>query len=648
MSRVCCAFALLVLIHFSFPSQLSACGYDFIGDCSTSIGLRINGTPDSFSLASCPFGTVFNGLDLGLIQSLSLIKGKGVTWESCQNNVTNIALFYRVYEEGQSGGSWQSIDLAQDYFTLVGPYTTRYRSKTTNINLCTGLSIGNSYILEVYLRAEIDTIGDDFIPETFLFQNNNGSNFKMRFEYGGASAPPFTVVTTKQKHLDCFGDTTGVAGVSVYGNQAGLFYQWSGFNNNFPVLANLPAGSYTVTVSGQNGYTQSQTIVLQQPPALQNEFFNIVSVDCGGTGGQVSALASDGIPPYQYVWSTGQQGPVSSIPNIGLWQLTITDAHLCSAVFSVMVPGTPAVEETVFKEICLGETLSFEGQTFTATGDYDILLDGPDACDTLYHLQLLAFNAAGLLDGLPDSSAISCANPTVLLCVENIPGASYVWQNMNAETIGDSSCQSIASAGVYELDVIWQGIQASCAASGEVNIHAFFTAPELTFITLNASGPQNTDGGIVVKATGGTPSYSISSNEFGSSNDSLIVLENVPPGDYCFTVTGADGCSQTACATVSFSSATTLAETGDWKIYPNPAHAGRPIHIELPAGFASEDLGIEWSDLAGRTETGQVEQVESGSLWVLAPAAFSSGPALIRLRCGGVDFGTRLLFFTEY
>lgn len=151
----------------------------------------------------------------------------------------------------------------EDYNTLVGPYTTRYRSADANVNLTAGLLVGQDYTLEAYFHAQVDTIGNDFLPETFIVQNNDGLNYHLNFRYGGPAAPPFTVVDTRKTAPACYGDTTGIVGVSVYGNETGLFYHWNYVeNDNFHTLYNVPAGMYIVTVTGAGGYSQADTVWL--------------------------------------------------------------------------------------------------------------------------------------------------------------------------------------------------------------------------------------------------------------------------------------------------------------------------------------------------------------------------------------------------
>lgn len=327
---------LIIILH---SAVAFSCGYGYIGDCSTGVHLSINGTVDSFEVAQCPYLKSFDGLDLGSIQNLALVKATSITWESCTNNVTGVQLIYNIHKVNESPGNWLALNLNQDYHIQDGAYDTRYSSKSGNVNLLSGLSLGQDYILEVYFIALVDTIGNDFIPEASLKQDNNGKNYKIRFRYDGPNAPPFTVVTTLVQNLKCNGDQSGRAGVSVYGNQTNLFYQWSNVNSNFFAQYNLPAGSYTVTVSGINGYTQARTIVLTEPPALQLVLVQApIEVGCAGTDTLYTTIsATNKAQKPTYAWfkdgilvSTDSVYTTPLFPLINNLSVTIKDAQGCT------------------------------------------------------------------------------------------------------------------------------------------------------------------------------------------------------------------------------------------------------------------------------------------------------------------------------
>lgn len=315
-----------VAILFISLSRSFACGYAWISDCSSQVNLQINGVQDSFNTARCPYGYPLDGTQLGNIQSLALVNASAITWESCQNNVSAVFLKYRIYEQGFPTSPWQTLSLSQFKQNIEGPYTTRYRHSPVNISLSNGLIIGKNYILELYFQAEIDTLGDDFLPETSIYQNNSGANYKLGFTYGGATAPPLSLLAHPTPP-SCNGGNDGKLSVSTYGNLSGVFYQWSNINLNFFQQSSLMAGNYGITVSNSLGHSASQNIQLSQPEPLQTVFSNIQSVGCQNSLGSATVTPQGGTPPYNYNWQNGQQSATAQFLTGGNWGLTVTDAQ---------------------------------------------------------------------------------------------------------------------------------------------------------------------------------------------------------------------------------------------------------------------------------------------------------------------------------
>ncbi len=512
------AFLILNAFLLLSAEKITACGYDWVGECASSVHLRINGTLDSFAIADCPSGIRYNGLHLGTLQNLSLANAKAITWESCFNNVSAVALKYRVYEQGGGAGGFQTLNLEQDYFTLLGAYTTRYRSKASNIDLAAGLTLGKTYVLEVYLVAEVDTIGDDFIPETTLVKNNGGQNYRLTFTYGGPSASPFVVVPTIVKKPNCHGESNGTISVSVWGDHTGLFYHWSNVNLNFYQQNNLPAGTYTVTVTGAN-YAESQTIVLGQPDALAVQATNVQPVVCGGGLGSITLLPSGGTAPYQYLWQNGQTTAMATFPNSGNYSVSITDAQHCLLVQTVNLPNGGLVQQSSSAKICAGGSILVHGQVFDAPGTYNILVPGNGGCDTLLTLTISEIDPAALLANLPSNVLVSCAAPLVNLCAQFSPAATYQWSKDGIPAT-QTPCLLASAGGVYTLMVTLDG----CSASKSIASEEHLIAQPAQFVgrdTITCTGFGTTPTLLVAVTNALAPTFLWTYNgQFLSSNDS--------------------------------------------------------------------------------------------------------------------------------
>ena len=74
-------------------------------------------------------------------------------------------------------------------------------------------------------------------------------------------------VTIDGRNVTCFGGTNGQATAMVTGGSTPYTYRWSN-GGTIAVIANLSAGSYTVTVTDAAGCTGIQTVVITQPTAI--------------------------------------------------------------------------------------------------------------------------------------------------------------------------------------------------------------------------------------------------------------------------------------------------------------------------------------------------------------------------------------------
>jgi hypothetical protein len=624
-------FAAFVLLLFFSNQKTAACGYDFVGDCSTSISLKINGSQDSFAVAPCPDVLRFDGFALGSLQTLTLARAKAATWESCHNNVSGMELWYRVYQQGSPSGSWQTLDLQEDYNTLVGPYTTRYRSANANVNLASGLVVGKTYVLEVFFRAEIDTVGDDFIPETILLQNNNGANYHFTFKYGGAAAPPFLVVPTKVVNVKCHGDSTGVAGVTVYGNQSGLFYQWSTGGNNFHILSEIPAGTYSVTATGAGGYSASDTIEITQPAPLASQFMT-TSLGCDGSPGQAAAQVSGGTKPYYYEWQNGDQDSVAVFPESGDYELAASDANGCSAVFSVNIPAQPIVNVSLEASICAGETYLAGGTNFNETGDFEINLPGANGdCDTLVQLSLQVLPQPTLDIQFKAVEPFACSESDPVHLVIKVltnaeaPSCEWVFNGQIISTADTCAFTLPVSGKIPDLKVTDENGCSSELAGINVAITQplpLEAVPEIT----NPSGELN-NGSIHLNVSGGVPLYSIVWDNGSTSTE----ITNLAPGTYCATVTDEHECSVTICAVLETSTLTDLFAESLLKISPNPVAPGQEAVLMLPENFTGQEVLLEILDLQGRALLRQTTQLDSKSLRLVIPDEQPDGTAFIRM-----------------
>jgi len=134
----------------------------------------------------------------------------------------------------------------------------------------------------------------------------------------------------------CNGQASGTATVTTVGGTAPFSYAWSLMATNSPILNNLMAGTYTVTVTDVNGCTSQTTVTITEPTPLVAT--SNATDELLGADGTASVNATGGTAPYTYSWTPGGAS-TSSISGLvaGLYMVTVTDANGCSVTLEEQV-----------------------------------------------------------------------------------------------------------------------------------------------------------------------------------------------------------------------------------------------------------------------------------------------------------------------
>jgi len=130
-------------------------------------------------------------------------------------------------------------------------------------------------------------------------------------------------------NVSCHGGSNGSVSVTAVGGTA----PYTGTGS----FSGLTAGTYTFIVTDAHGCTAATTATINEPSAL--------TVSCSGTNvscntgndGTASISASGGTPSYIYTWSNGQTSSSANSLSAGVYAVTVTDTHGCTASCSFTV-----------------------------------------------------------------------------------------------------------------------------------------------------------------------------------------------------------------------------------------------------------------------------------------------------------------------
>lgn len=219
-----------------------------------------------------------------------------------------------------------------------------------------------------------------------------------------AGSPSMSV--TNVTPVSCFGGSNGTATVNVTMGTSPYTIVWGTNPQQTGTTANnLPAGTYPVTATDQNGCSVSQNVTITEPILLTGVISH-TDITCTATSpnGTVSIVPSGGVAPYTYAWNTvpPQNTALATGLNIGTYTVTLTDANGCEFIASDTVGRQPT------PTVVAGPNVSF------CEGDGGaMLLASPSGGVPGYYFQWWcdSTNTFCGLDSINDNDPI--ANPTV-------------------------------------------------------------------------------------------------------------------------------------------------------------------------------------------------------------------------------------------
>ncbi|MFO8130222.1 MAG: PKD domain-containing protein, partial [Bacteroidales bacterium] len=184
-------------------------------------------------------------------------------------------------------------------------------------------------------------------------------------------AAPLSVSFTHPDTV-CYGASNGWATAEVGGGTQPYYYEWSSGTGVYTdSIYNLPAGTYSLTVTDDNGCILTDSIVIHENPLLLVDATADPATICGNGNSQLTATPSGGTPPYDYLWSPDDSlnnpavfNPVASPDQSTNYTVVVTDQRGCTAMSMVAlnVLPTPSAAFT-YQNPCASNLVYFTNQS---------------------------------------------------------------------------------------------------------------------------------------------------------------------------------------------------------------------------------------------------------------------------------------------
>lgn len=139
--------------------------------------------------------------------------------------------------------------------------------------------------------------------------------------------------TISGEDATCFGVSDGNIDLSPSGGTSPYSFVWS----NGAVtedLTNIPAGTYSVTITDDKGCTATNSFTINEPTGITSSI-STTNVSCfEGSNGSVTLSVSGGTPGYRYLWGNASSTLVDTNQNLfnvpaSTYFVTVTDANGC-------------------------------------------------------------------------------------------------------------------------------------------------------------------------------------------------------------------------------------------------------------------------------------------------------------------------------
>ncbi|MBW8051544.1 MAG: hypothetical protein FVQ77_14635, partial [Cytophagales bacterium] len=149
---------------------------------------------------------------------------------------------------------------------------------------------------------------------------------------------PVTLTISTTDETSCSANN-GTASVIPSGGISPYIYEWQIGDSILTdsSISGLSAGTYILTVNDSAGCTAIENITINEPTTLSLAAIK-TDVSCsGGSDGSIDLTVSGGMPPYSYLWSTGDTTQdILNLPS-GIYAVIVTDSDSCTPGLSVTI-----------------------------------------------------------------------------------------------------------------------------------------------------------------------------------------------------------------------------------------------------------------------------------------------------------------------
>lgn len=382
-------------------------------------------------------------------------------------------------------------------------------------------------------------------------------------------------ITASTTSVSCNGDCDGTAIANASGGNPGYSYSWNTLPvQNNSLIGGLCPGNYIVTVTDNNGCTNTESVTVIDPPILTTSSTPTLASCNGICDASIITNPIGGVAPYRYVWSNGDTTQTINNLCAGVYNVVVIDANNCTVNDTINIID-PALLDAGLNQT--EPTCAICDGAITATpvggaGPFNFIWTNPLApipliqsdlgvatstlvglCAATYNLEItdlgtgcistyiIVLNSASndslTLTSTDETCTNACDGTATATPIGGTAPFNYSWSPTGPPTDTNQTATGLCT-GLYTVTVT---DSAGCINSDTISINT--SSLDLTMINVV---PEtcfgDCDGSATVAVAGGTPTYTFLWDA-NAANQITAQALNLCVGTYTVTVTDAVNCS---------------------------------------------------------------------------------------------------------
>ena len=360
----------------------------------------------------------------------------------------------------------------------------------------------------------------------------------------------------------CNGGSTNITATG------GVSYVWSGGLGSGATqsLSNITSNaSYTVTVTDANNCVNTDDINITVGTALIPDAGQNLAI-CLGESTVLNATGG-----VTYNWSNGQNTPSQTVTptTTTTYTINVTDGGTCSGsnTVTITVNPNPIADAGLDQTICENETVNITASggtnyvwsqglgtnatqsiTPTTTTTYEVTVINSDNCTDIDNI-VITVNANPVV--LASQNSIICVGEYTDITASGTAIDHYSWTNSNGDNFNgqNQTVSPTSSTWYYVTGVNIQTCSAIDSLLIDVNTNPLIDISSIQLIDASCANGGGTVSGLTIV---GNPDYTYLWTNQNSVVGNTISIGGLESGNYVFTVTDANNCTDSTAIYVDF------------------------------------------------------------------------------------------------